>query len=309
MKTIFLFAGQGSQCVGMGKDMYEEFGEYREVVDKVDASHKYKKLMDEGPIEELSETSNTQPAMSIFAAGVVEVLKANGIKPDIAFGLSLGEYGALYTAGVFSLEDYIDVITYRGKVMSEAAKGLECAMSAILGLESSAVENVVSKYKNVTIANYNCPGQYVICGDEEGVAAAEKEFSEAGAKRCVRVNVSGPFHTSYMKPAGDKLAEKLKSIELKNVQIPVIMNVTGDYSDGTPDTIRDLLEKQVQSSVHLEESIKRVLSEDECTFIEIGPGKTMSGFVKKTAKAVGATPTCYTISTAEDLKKVVDVCV
>lgn len=305
MKTIFLFAGQGSQCVGMGKDMYERFSEYREVVDKVDASYKYKKLMDDGPLEELSETSNTQPAMSIFAAGVVNVLKAHGITPDIAFGLSLGEYGALYTAGVFSLEDYIDVITYRGKVMSEAAEGLECAMSAVLGLESSAVEEVVSKYDNVTIANYNCPGQYVICGDEEGVAAAEKELAEAGAKRCVRVNVSGPFHTSYMKPAGDRLADKLKSTDMKQAEIPVIMNVTGDYSDGNPDTIRELLEKQVQSSVHLEESIKRVLGEDECKFIEIGPGKTMSGFVKKTAKVMSVNPECYTISTAEDLSKII----
>jgi len=309
MKTVFMYAGQGSQRVSMGSDMYEMFPKYKETVDQFDNFENIKKLMAEGPIEELTITKNTQPAMAIFAAGVTEVLLENNIKPDASVGLSLGEYGALYVAGVLNAKDYVETVAYRGKVMQEAAEGLTCSMSAILGLSANQVKEVVEAYNGegyVTVANYNCPGQYVICGDEDAVAACEESLKAAGAKRCVRLNVSGPFHTKFMAPAGEKLEEKLKSITLNKASIPVGLNATGDfYKDG--DDLVALLKKQIQSSVYFENSIQKMINEGADTFVEIGPGKTLTGFVKKIAKEMDKEVTIYTIDTAENLKEVLEV--
>lgn len=310
---IFTYAGQGSQYVSMGTDMYEQFIEFREVFDKFEEYSYIKELMKDGPAEKLTETKNTQPVFALFAAGVTEVLKANGITPDGACGLSLGEYGALYAADVFSMEDYVNTVAYRGKVMQEAAEGLTCAMSAVLGLDSHTVSEVVDKASidvetdggYITVANYNCPGQYVICGDEASVSFTEEKLKEAGAKRCIRLNVSGPFHTKFMQPAADKLKVRLDEISINEAKIPVTLNVTGDFLINSKSDLRDVLEMQVRSSVHFEEDIMRFLDRGADVFVEIGPGKVLTGFIRKIASAAGREVKIYTIDKADDLSNVI----
>lgn len=308
MKLAFLYAGQGSQKAGMGMDIYDAFSEYRMIADSENISREYVELMHEGELSELSKTENTQPCMSIFAAGVTEVLKKNNILPDATCGLSLGEYGALYAAGVFDADTYINLTAFRGNEMMKAANGHVCSMSAVLGLDKEVVEEVCKECVEdgfITLANYNCPGQYVICGDEDIVTKAEGILKEKGAKRCIRLNVSGPFHTKYMTPAGDALREKFATINFNKPTIPVVMNVTGDFLKDD-ESIPELLERQVQSSVHFEESIEKLLESDVDTFIEIGPGKALTGFLKKTAKALNKEITSYIIDSADDLNKLID---
>lgn len=309
MKIVFLYAGQGSQVCGMGKDLYEAYPTYRKIVDEVSVGFDLKGLMHGDDFETLSQTEYTQPCMAAFAAGVTEVLKENGICPDAVAGLSLGEYGALYAAGVFDAKTYVELTAFRGKAMAEAAKGKECSMSAILGMEASVIEAVCdevnAKVPFVTLVNYNCPGQYVICGDEEAVAKAEALLKEKGAKRCVRLKVSGPFHTKYMRPAAEKLHEKFESLAFAQPQIPVAMNVTGKLYDGKQ-SIKELLELQVQSGVRFEESVKELIADGATEFVEIGPGNTLSGFVKKIAKAEGVEVSITTINVADDLKRYMD---
>jgi [acyl-carrier-protein] S-malonyltransferase len=306
MKTVWMYAGQGSQKAGMGRDIYEEFEDYRAVADMSEDFTPLVELMHNGALEELSRTENTQPCMALFAAGVTNVLTKRGLRPDAVCGLSLGEYGALYAAGVFGAEEYVKLTAFRGQKMMEAAKGHDCSMSAVLGLESKVVEEgceVAGDAGFITLANYNCPGQYVICGDEPAVAKAEAYLKEHGAKRCIRLNVSGPFHTKYMKPAGDALRERFSAMELGRPGIPVVMNVTGDYLKDD-ENIAGLLERQVQNSVRFEESLRRLLADGADTFVEIGPGTALSGFLKKTAKAMGKEVSVVGIETAADLHKV-----
>ena len=308
MNTVFLYAGQGSQTVGMGKDFYEEYETYRNLVDSFPKAENFIKLMHEGPIEELSKTENTQGCMAIMAAGITEVLKENGIVPDAACGLSLGEYGALYAAGVFDAKDYVALTTFRGQEMAKAAKGLTCSMSAALGAEREVVEEAVNEYAGegyVVLANYNCPGQYVICGDEEAVSNVEESLKAKGVKRCVRLNVSGPFHTRYMKPAGEALRTYFEKMQFNKPAIPVALNVTGALYD-EKDDLKELLIKQVQSSVHMEDDLSTLINAGAVNFIEIGPGNAVSGFLKKTAKSLGADVKISTISTVSDLKKYIE---
>ena len=304
MKKVFLYAGQGSQKAGMGKDLYEAYPKYKDTVDTV-LSKEYKDIMHEGELSVLSETENTQPCMAAFAVGVTAVLKDNGIVPDAAAGLSLGEYGALHAAGVMDAKSYVDITTFRGRAMAEAAKGKECSMSAILGMSSAQVEEACRKAEKgfVNLVNYNCPGQYVICGDEAAVAETEGILKEMGMKRSIRLNVSGPFHTQYMTPAAEKLGRYLEQIPFEKPQMPIVLNVTGDYYDGESDLKANLC-AQIQNGVHFEESVSRLLEDGAEVFIEIGPGNTLSGFVKKTAKALGKEVTVYTIDGAESLHTV-----
>lgn len=313
MKLVFLYAGQGSQKAGMGKDLYEAYPKYRETVDAV-LSAEYRKLIHEGTLESLSKTENTQPCMAAFAAGVTAVLKDNGILPDAAAGLSLGEYGALHAAGVIDAKSYVEITAFRGRAMAEAAEGKTCSMSAILGMGSAQVEEACQKTlaqlrakgdtdSFVALVNYNCPGQYVICGDEAAVAEAEGILKEMGMKRSIRLNVSGPFHTPYMAPAAEKLGTFLNRIDFAKPEIPVVLNVTGDYYDGQSDLKKNLC-AQIQNGVHFEESVTRLMEDGADTFLEIGPGNTLSGFVKKTAKALGKEVTVYTIDNAENISEV-----
>ena len=311
VKYTFLYAGQGAQKAGMGADFYEKYDTYRKVADSFSFDFDHRKLMHEGPLEELSQTEYTQPCMSIFAAGVTEVLKEHGIVPDMTMGLSLGEYGALYAAGVFDYTTYVNLTKFRGQAMADAARGLECAMSAILGADAETVKQVCAEISDgasgtdfgyVTVANYNCPGQYVICGDEAAVAEVEKVIKTRGAKRCVRLNVSGPFHTKFMQPAGEKLRSYFETITFQEPRIPVLLNYTGDLYQYRDD-LKVILIAQIQNSVRLEEALKKALEEGKENFIEIGPGNTLSGFLKKCARELKKKVTIHTIETTEDLEK------
>lgn len=307
MKTVFLYAGQGSQKAGMGKDFYETFPTYREVIDSLELSLDVKEMMHEGELTTLSRTQYTQPCMAAFAAGVTKVLKDEGMIPDGACGLSLGEYGALHVADIFDADTYVKITEFRGVQMEQAAKGKQCSMSAVLGMESSVIEEVCAQCEGkgfVKLVNYNCPGQYVICGDERSVAAAEVLLKEQGAKRCIRLNVGGPFHTKYMKEAGMALRSFLEDIPFGEPKLKVALNVTGDfYQHG--ENLKDLLEIQIQSSVHFESEIRKFLELGADTFVEIGPGNALSGFAKKTAKAMDKKVTVYTIDTAKDLQNLI----
>ena len=305
MSTVFLYAGQGSQKVGMGKDFYDNYETYRDFVDSVKLDFDFKELMFNGPLEKLSQTEYTQGCMAVHAAGVTKLLLENGIKPDAACGLSLGEYGALYAAGVFDADTYVNITAFRGRVMMEAAKGCQCSMSAILGLKPDVVKEESDACSNgfVTVANYNCPGQYVICGDENAVTDTEERLKARGAKRCVRLNVSGPFHTKYMEPAGAALREYLEKTELNKPQIPVALNVTGSLYNG--ENLVDNLEKQVCNSVQLESDLRALINAGGDRFIEIGPGNAVSGFLRKTAKAMGVEVSVASIDSVEDFKKLI----
>lgn len=307
LKLALLFAGQGSQKVGMGKDLYDNNETFKNVIDSLEADFDIKKMMFEGPMEELSMTRYTQPCMAAFAAGMIAVLKENGIKPDYSAGLSLGEYSALHSAGVFDAQTFFELVSFRGKVMEEAAKGIPCKMSAVMGLESGALKDICDEVTNdktdnqgyVTVSNYNCKGQYVICGDIAAVEKAEAKAKEAGAKRIIPLKVSGPFHTKYMKPAGDALEKYFDNIEFGNMEFPVIFNTTAKEL-GEDENIKDLLVKQVQSSIYMEKTIEYLEANGVDTVIEIGPGKALSGFVKKTASNI----TSYTIEDMQGLEEV-----
>ena len=308
MKIAFLYAGQGSQKVGMGKDIYEANETFRQVVDSAKLDFDVKNLMFEGPMDKLSQTRYTQPAMAVFAAGITSVLKENGIMPDYAAGLSLGEYSALNCAGVFDNDTLINLVAFRGKVMEDAARGIACKMSAVMGMESEKLEKICEKVNAeneeyyVTVSNYNCKGQYVICGTEASVNRAEELAKEEGAKRAIPLKVSGPFHTKYMKPAGDALKEFFENISFDDMKIPVIFNTTAEEIKEN-ENVKELLEKQVQSSIYMEKTIEYLKEKGVDTVIEIGPGKALSGFVKKTVEGV----TCYNIEDLEGLNKVIEL--
>lgn len=307
MKTVFLYAGQGSQKAGMGKDLYESFTTYRKVIDGLNIDTDIQYYMHDAELEELSKTEITQPCMAAFAAGVTAVLKEHDIVPDAACGLSLGEYGALHAAGVFDAQEYVKLCEFRGREMAEAAKGKSCAMSAILGQTAEAVKEACEASKGagyVTVANYNCPGQYVICGEEEAVAATEEYLKERGARRCVRLNVSGPFHTKFMKPAGDALQEYFDHMSWNQPKIPLVLNVTGTYLTEA-ENLKERMVQQVQNSVQFEASLRLLLNDGVTEFIEIGPGNTLSGFLKKTAKELGKEITIFNVEDSEGMNALI----
>lgn len=303
MKLAFVYAGQGSQHVGMGKDFYQEFTLFAQVFDHAPVDFDLKKLCFEGPEEQLSQTRYTQPCMAAFAVGVTDLLYQEGIRPQLASGLSLGEYSALYAAGVFSRETVISTVALRGRAMEEAAAGLDCSMTAVLGLDREKLQqacNGAAELGVVQICNYNCPGQLVIGGEKAAVDKAGELAKELGAKRCMPLKVSGPFHTRLMKPAGDALASHFKTIDFRPMALPVYFNCLGGPMDAG-DNIPALLERQVQSSVYWEDTIRRMEAEGVDTVVEIGPGKALSGFFKKTAPGIR---TCH-IDTAADFHSVV----
>lgn len=308
MKIAFMYAGQGAQRIGMGTDFYLESEVYKNAVDKINSGNKssLKKLMDDGPEDLLRKTENTQPAMAAFAIGVTEVLRNEKIHPNVVCGLSIGEYGALYASDVFSAYDYMEVVRYRGKVMAEASKDLTCVMSAIIGLSDEKLCDIISAMKDryVTISNFNCTGQYVITGEEDAVEECEKICINAGAKQCVRLNVSGPFHTKYMEEASVLLRNKLNTIKMETPKIPLLLNTTGDFYVESMN-LKDVMQQQIKSGVQFEREIRNMLDYGIDTFIEIGPGKTLGSFVKRTAKAYQANVSVYSLDTYDDYKKLI----
>lgn len=308
MKLGLLFAGQGSQKVGMGADFYERNAAFRAVFDQL--PQELRTLSFQGPMETLSLTEHTQPVMVAFAAGVMAALRPEleklGIAPQMAAGLSLGEYGALHSAGVFDAETAIRLVTIRGKAMSEAAEGIDCKMTAVLGLERDVLqqccmEAAAATGQYVSIANYNCPGQIVIAGEALAVDKAGEMVQSCGAKRCMPLPVSGPFHTKFMEPAGEKLAEVFANTAFGTMAFPVLFNAIG--REKTEDeSVADLLIRQVSGSVYFEDSIKAMEDAGIDTVIEIGPGKALSGFVRKTCKGMKV----LNIETVEDMEKVLE---
>ena len=300
MKLAFLYAGQGSQHVGMGRDLYEAYPAFRQVLDSAPVDFDLKKLCFEGPEEQLNDTRYTQPCMVAFAAGVTALLKDAGIVPDYAAGLSLGEYSALQCAGVFDAPTAISLVAFRGQAMANAVQGRPCGMAAVLGMDRESLKAVCAQASDagvVECTNFNCPGQIVISGDAAAVDKAGELAKAAGAKRVLPLKVSGPFHTSLMAPAGDALQEKFQSVSFGEMEIPVLFNCLGDLK-GEADTIPNLLERQVQRSVYLEDTIRRLRELGVDTAVEIGPGRALSGFVKKTAKEIK----CYPVETAQELE-------
>ncbi|MEG1497228.1 MAG: ACP S-malonyltransferase [Clostridiales bacterium] len=304
MNLAFVFAGQGSQHPEMGTDLYEKYPIFKKTFDAVDVDSNLKRLCFEAEEKELSLTQNTQPAMVAFAVSLTATLKEFGIVPKIAAGLSLGEYSALSCAGVFSPQKAVELAAFRGKVMADAVKDIHCAMVAVLGAEKETLEKICaenSKFGVVEIANFNCPGQMVIGGEKEAVEKATQMLMAEGAKKCVPLAVSGAFHTSLMKTAGDKLAEKFKTIDFAPMDLPVVFNTTA-LPLGNGETIAQLLENQVQTPVHFDDSISYMEAMGIDTIIEIGPGKTLKSFIRKISKNI----TTYSVEDCPTLEKLLN---
>ncbi len=300
MKLGFLYAGQGSQAVGMGRDLYLHHNTFRRVFDQAPVDFDLKRLCFDGPEDVLTLTRYTQPCLMAFAVGVTALLADAGIQPEMAAGLSLGEYGALHAAGVLDGDTAIRLTAFRGKAMEQAAEGIDCAMTAVLGLERQPLLNACSQAAShgvVEIANYNYPGQLVISGETAAVKEAEQLALAAGAKRCIPLKVSGPFHTSLMAPASQVLAQELAHVPFGEMAFPVVFNATGQPL-GEGQTVAQLLERQVMSSVRFEDCIRYMVSQGVDTMIEVGPGKSLAGFVRKTVSGVKV----YSIETSSDLQ-------
>ena len=303
MNLAFLYAGQGSQHAGMGQDLYEAYPLFRQILDDAPVDFDLKKLCFEGPEDQLSQTRYTQPCMVAFAAGITALLKERGIVPQAAAGLSLGEYSALQAAGVFTPREAIALAAFRGKVMEEAAQGMESAMYAVLNLDRNTLEEVCRKASEkgpVYLANYNCPGQIVIGGSREGAEEACRLALEAGARRCLPLKVSGPFHTPLMAPAGKALEEHFAGLTFGEMAFPVYFNCLGRPKTAE-EAIPQLLVRQVQTSVYMEDTIRHMADAGIDTIVEVGPGKALSGFVKKTAPQIRTIP----VETAQQLEDAV----
>lgn len=285
-----MFPGQGSQYIGMGKEFYEQIPICKEVYDlasEVTGLDIPALCFEEN--EKLNITEYTQICMLTTEAAIYMALEQNGYQPDVTAGLSLGEYGALIASGVMTAEEAFELVRKRGIFMQEAVPA-GGAMAAVLGLDAAAIEKICRDTaeqtgSEVSIANYNCPGQIVISGQEEAVHLAGETCKASGAKRVVPLKVSGPFHSKMLQGAGEKLKEELKKVEISDSFVPYIANVTADYVT-KKEEVKPLLASQVSSSVRWQQTIERLLADGADEFVEIGPGRTLSGFVKKVNRDV-----------------------
>ncbi|TVX97711.1 ACP S-malonyltransferase [Cohnella terricola] len=290
-KIAFVFPGQGAQAVGMGKDAYESSEAAQSIYNQADEALGFpiSKLSFEGPEDELRQTANTQPALLATSIALLEVYKKHGLKPDYVAGHSLGEYSALVAAGVLKFDDAIKLVRARGLFMEQAVPGGQGAMAAVLGAERAALQalcaDITAGGAVVELANVNCPGQIVVSGSAEGVAAVGERGKEAGAKRVIPLEVSGPFHSSLMQPAADNLAQELAKAEFRDAEVPVVANVHAK-SVTSGDELRELLVKQVVSPVQWEDTIGYLIGEGVDTFVEIGSGTVLAGLIKKIDKSV-----------------------
>ena len=299
-KVVFMFPGQGAQYIGMGKDFYDACEESKavyELASKVTGLDIAKLCFEEN--EEINITEYTQIAMLTTEAAIYAALKKAGKEPAACAGLSLGEYGALIASGVMSMEDAFRVIRARGIFMQEAVP-TGGAMAAVLGLDAKAIEEVCSNTEGiVSIANYNCPGQIVITGKTKAVEEAAGKLKEAGARRTIMLNVSGPFHSKMLVPAGEKLAEELENTRFHELKIPYVTNVTAEKVTDIRET-PGLLTTQISSPVRWMQSMERMIADGVDTFVEIGPGRTLEGFLRKINRNVKV----FHISQWEDVDKV-----
>ena len=301
-KIAFIFPGQGAQACGMGQDFYEQTETGKRIFDK--ATELMGFSMPQLCFEEndrLDITEYTQAAMVTASIAMMRVLEENGIKPDVAAGLSLGEYCALAAAGVMGDEDAIRTVRQRGILMQEAVPVGEGAMAAILALDAAVIEEVTGAMEGVWIANYNCPGQIVISGEKAAVEEACEKLKAAGAKRAVMLNVSGPFHSGMLTAAGEKLGQVLSRVELHEPRIPYVANVTAQYVKSAGE-VKELLTRQVSSSVRWQQSVEAMIGDGVDTFIEIGPGKTLAGFMRKISRDVKT----LNVEKLEDIGKAVE---
>ena len=284
MKIGFLFPGQGSQNIGMGKDLYEEYEEVRNVYEKVKelTSIDVARITFEGDENELNQTKNTQICILTMSLAILEVLKKYNIKAEISSGLSLGEYTALIYSKAISFDDGVKLVKMRGEYMQNLAPEGEWMMAAILGMKEEQVEAICGKVSKgfAVPVNFNCPGQIVISGDKAGVEEAEIIAKEMGAKKFRILKTSDPFHTEKLIDASNALRKELSKVELHNFETKVIKNLDGkEYSKN--DNIKDILAKHIISPVRFSNGLDEMIKLGVDTFIEIGPGKTLSGFVKK----------------------------
>ena len=302
-KIAFIYPGQGAQKAGMGQDFYENSPLARKIYDE--AGKKLDLDMKElcfAENDKLDLTEYTQAALVTTCLAMTEVVKEQGISPDITAGLSLGEYAAIAAAGGMDTLDAIRLVRKRGILMQNTVPAGVGAMCAVMALDAQKIEEVLEGLEDVSIANYNCPGQIVITGKTECVESAAKKLKEAGAKRTIMLNVSGPFHSPLLKRAGEELAQELKTVKLYPLQVPYVTNVTAEKVEDISRT-KELLAEQVSSSVRWMQSMETMIADGADTFIEIGPGRTLAGFLKKISRDV----TVCNISAWEDEEKVKEV--
>lgn len=305
MKIGFLFPGQGAQSVGMGKDLYEKYPEYRSVYEKVNkiTGKKIDELTFNVTEEELSQTQNTQIAILTMSLAILEILKKQNIKAEVSMGLSLGEYTALIYSGALSFEDGIKIVQKRGELMQNLCPKGDWSMAAILGLDEEKIKEVCNNITTgfVAPANYNCTGQIVISGEKQAVLEAIDKCKQEGAKKAIELKTSGPFHTCKLIEASEALKKELEQIKINDFQTKVIKNIDGKSYE-PKDNVKEILANHIINPVKFANGLQEMIDMGIDTFIEIGPGKTLSGFVKRTNKDVKI----LNINDVETLEKILN---
>ncbi|MBF8436773.1 ACP S-malonyltransferase [Halanaerobiaceae bacterium Z-7014] len=302
-KIGFIFPGQGAQEVGMGQELYNKYPEIADYFNRAEEilNLDLKRICFEGPEFDLNLTENTQPALFTMSAAIDDYLKKQGLVPDMVAGHSLGEYSALTSAGAINFEDNLKLVRQRGQAMEEALPAGLGTMAAIIGLDIDTIEDICSKVVGVCeVANINTPNQIVISGEKEAVATAMERLNNAGAKKVVELSVSGPFHSSLMEPAVNRLKSVIENVEIKDASIPIVANATAEKVIDS-NIIEENLIAQLTSSVRWVESINLMIDEGIDTFVEVGSGRVLKGLLRRIDRSVD----CYSTRNIKDLEKII----